>query len=337
MDDAPIPILEQFSQLDDPRVDRTKRHSMDCVSAVSELTKGEVITIGGEAVRRSADKANGKSAPHLVSAWSSANRLIFGQRKVDGRSNEITAIPESMRNLDVSGCIVPMDALGCRKKVASEIVEQGADYALALKKNHRELYDDVKDTFLQWDRSVGDFFEQVEKSHGRIGCRSVTDSEWIDHLNGKGEWSALSGVAMVECERVAKEGGIVGITRTDWSASLFVPPCPAAERFIELFEHGFTTQGATMFGGKDLPRMLQEAGLKVEELLITFSNAYMPEPGNPMVAGWAQWIENLPLFDRVIEEGLTTRDAMCAEMREWAAQPGTLAATGGCRAVARKG
>ena len=146
--------------------------------------------------------------------------------------------------------------------------------------------------------------------------------------------------AMSELGRVAKQGGIVGITRTDWSASLFAPPCPAAERFIELFERGFTTQGATMFGGKDLPRMLQEAGLTVEEMVITFSNAYMPEPGNPMVAGWAAWIENLPLFDRVIEEGLTTRDeldAMCAEMREWAAQPTTLAATGGCRAIARKG
>ncbi len=145
--------------------------------------------------------------------------------------------------------------------------------------------------------------------------------------------------AMSELGRVAKKGGIVGITRTDWSASLFAPPCPAAERFIDLFEHGFTTQGATMFGGKDLPRLLQEAGLTVEELVITFSNAYMPEPGNPMVAGWAAWIENLPLFDSVIEEGLTTRDeldAMCAEMREWAAQSNTLAATGGCRAVARK-
>ena len=245
MDDAPISILEQFSQLEDPRVERTKRHKltdviaiaicgvicgangwtdielfgkskrewletflelpngipsqdtfgrvfamldaeqfercfMGWVSAVSELTKGEVIAIDGKTVRRSADRANGKSAPHLVSAWSSANRLIFGQRKVDGRSNEITAIPESLRNLDVSGCTVTMDAMCCRK-----IVEQGADYALALKKNQRDLYDDVKDTYLQWDGSVGDFFEQVEKSHGRIGCRSVTDSEWIDHLNGR--------------------------------------------------------------------------------------------------------------------------------------------------------
>ena len=145
--------------------------------------------------------------------------------------------------------------------------------------------------------------------------------------------------AMSELGRVVKKGGVVGITRTDWSASLFAPPCPSAERFIELFQRGFETQGATMFGGKDLPRLLQEAGLTVEELVITFSNAYMPGPGNPMVAGWAQWIENLPLFDRVIEEGLTTReelDGMCAEMREWAAQSNTLAATGGCRVVARK-
>ena len=145
--------------------------------------------------------------------------------------------------------------------------------------------------------------------------------------------------AMSELGRVAKQGGVVGITRTDWSANLFAPPCPSAERFIDLFERGFRTQGATMFGGKDLPRMLGEAGLTVEDLVITFSNAYMPEPVNPMVAGWAAWIENLPLFDRVIEEGLTTReelDAMCAEMREWAAQSGTLAATGGCRAIARK-
>ena len=145
--------------------------------------------------------------------------------------------------------------------------------------------------------------------------------------------------AMSELGRVVKKGGIVGITRTDWSANLFAPPCPSAERFIELFEHGFTTQGATMFGGKDLPRMLQEAGLTVGDVLVAMNGAYTAGPGNAMVGGWAEWIENLPLFDSVIEEGLTTRaelDAMCAEMREWAAQPGTLAATGGCRAVARK-
>ena len=147
--------------------------------------------------------------------------------------------------------------------------------------------------------------------------------------------------AMSELGRVAKQGGVVGITRTDWSANLFAPSCPSAERFIELFQRGFETQGATMFGGRDLPRMLQEAGLTVDSsnVMIAMNGGYTPGPGNAMVAGWAEWIENLPLFDRVIEEGLTTQeelDAMCAEMREWAAQPGTLAATGGCRVVARK-
>ena len=185
---------------------------MDWVSAVSEMTKGVVIAIDGKTLRRSADTANGKSALRLVSAWSSANRLVLGQRKVDGHSNEITAIPELLRSLDVSESVVTIDAMGCQKKVASEIVEQGADYALALKGNQRELRDDVKDTFSQWDESVGDFFEQVEKPHVRIEtrrCRSVTDSEWIDYLNGKcelgnSEWPALSSVAMVECERVVE-------------------------------------------------------------------------------------------------------------------------------------
>ena len=146
--------------------------------------------------------------------------------------------------------------------------------------------------------------------------------------------------AMAELGRVAKQGGIVGITRTDWAANMIAPPCPAVDRFFELFESGFNMQGGTMNGGRNLPRMLGEAGLTVGgDALVAMNGSYTPGTGNPMVAGWAEWIENLPLFDRVIEEGLTTRDeldAMCAEMREWAAQPGTLAATGGCRVVARK-
>ena len=146
--------------------------------------------------------------------------------------------------------------------------------------------------------------------------------------------------AMSELGRVVKPGGVVGITRTDWSAHLISPPCDAVGRFFELFEHGFNLQGGTMNGGKDLPRMLGEAGLSVVDAIVTCSGAYVSEAGNPMVSGWAEWIENLPLFDRAIEDGLTDRaelDAMCAEMREWAAQAGTIAATGGVRAVARKG
>ena len=272
MQDAPISILEQFSQLEDPRVDRTKRHKltdviaiaicavicgangwtdvelfgrskqswlktflelphgipshdtfgrifamldarqfercfMNWVSAVSDLTKGEVVAIDGKTLRRSHDRADGKSALHLVSAWSSANHLVLGQRKVEGHSNEITAIPELLRTLDVSGCIVTIDAMGCQKKVASAIVEREADYVLALKENQLELYEDVKDTFEQKEGGVLEcaFYETVEKSHGRIEtrrCWTVTDRECIDYLNDKREWSGLSSVAMLECERL---------------------------------------------------------------------------------------------------------------------------------------
>ena len=92
-----------------------------------------------------------------VSAWSAASRLVLGQRKDEGHSNGITEIPQLLRNLDVSGCVVSIDAMGCQRKVAQTIVEGEVDYVLALKRNQRELYDDVKHTFEQWDESVGDF------------------------------------------------------------------------------------------------------------------------------------------------------------------------------------
>ena len=193
-----------FAMLD---AERFERCFMDWVSAVSESVDGDVVAIDGKTLRRSGDKGAGKSALRLVSAWSSANRLVPGQQKVDGHSNEITAIPELLRNLDVSDCVVTIDAMGCQKDIAQAIVDQEADYALALKGNQRELYDDVRDTFEQWDESVGDFYERVEKSHGRIEkrrCWSVTDRACIEHINDKGEWPGLSGVAMVECERVVE-------------------------------------------------------------------------------------------------------------------------------------
>ncbi len=145
--------------------------------------------------------------------------------------------------------------------------------------------------------------------------------------------------AMAELRRVTKPGGVLGITRTDWSDPLVSPPCPALSRFFELFERGFQLQGGSMNSGRHLGGMLREAGWSVEEFFGAFSGSSTPQSVNTMAAGWAEWIENLPLFDRAIEEGWVDRptlDAMAAEIREWAAQPGTFAATAGCRAIARK-
>ena len=146
--------------------------------------------------------------------------------------------------------------------------------------------------------------------------------------------------AMRELRRVVKPGGIVGITRTDWSDPLVSPPCEALGRFFELFERGFQLQGGSMNSGRHVGSMLSEAGLRVVELFGAYSNALATaEAPNGLAAGWAEWIENLPLFDRAIAEGWVDRatlDEMAAELREWAAQPGAFCATAGCRAVARK-
>ncbi len=107
-----------------------------------------------------------------MSAWAWAHRMIPGQTKVDAKSNEITAIPELLRALEVSGCIVTIDAMGCQKEIAQTITKQGADYVLALKKNQPQLYQEVKDTFnlarqAEFAGIRHDFHETLEKSHGR--------------------------------------------------------------------------------------------------------------------------------------------------------------------------
>ena len=108
------------------------------------MTGSDVIAIDGKTARRSHDRANGKPAIHMVSAWAVRNRLILGQVKTEDKSNEITAIPELLKLLDINGCIVTTDAMGCQKKIAKQIVKQGADYVFSLKGNQGNLLKDVE-------------------------------------------------------------------------------------------------------------------------------------------------------------------------------------------------
>ena len=114
------------------------------VNAISELLKAEVVAIDGKTLRHSGDKGRGRAAIHMVSAWASANRLVLGQRQVDDKSNEITAIPALLRVLEIAGCIVTIDAMGCQRDIATAIIEQNADYVLALKGNQGGLFEDVQ-------------------------------------------------------------------------------------------------------------------------------------------------------------------------------------------------
>lgn len=179
---------------------------MQWVHTISQLTQGEVVAVDGKTLRRSHDQSNGKSAIHMVSAWACANGLVLGQIKTEEKSNEITAIPQLLRTLEIKGCIVTIDAMGCQTKICETIVEKGADYVLALKGNQGNLHDDVKLYFQeqkQNDFKDGsfDYHETIDADHGKIEIRkywTVSDTNW---LQGKENWKNLETICMVERER----------------------------------------------------------------------------------------------------------------------------------------
>ena len=120
------------------------------VSSIAKLTAGEVVAIDGKALRgtREAGKA---TLVHMVSAWASANNLVLAQRKVDAKSNEITAIPKLLAALELSGTVVTIDAMGCQRAIAEKIVDKNADYILAVKENQGHLLEEIQDSFQMLD------------------------------------------------------------------------------------------------------------------------------------------------------------------------------------------
>jgi predicted transposase YbfD/YdcC len=273
---TPTTLVEHFSSITDPRIDRTKRHKLidilviaicaticgadgweefelfgrakqqwfesflelphgipsddtfrrvfcriapsqfqqcflEWVRSVSELTEGQVIAIDGKQSRRSYDRATGKTAINMVSAWASENKMVLGQVKVDTKSNEITAIPQLLAMLEIAGCIVTIDAIGCQTEIAARIVEQEADYLLAVKGNQGTLHEDVVRYF---DWALEDKFQQtvyrrhetVDGEHGRIEVRRYYVTDDIEWLSRKADWKGLQSIAMVECERTITGG-----------------------------------------------------------------------------------------------------------------------------------
>lgn len=179
---------------------------LNWIQSVSNLTKGEIVAIDGKTLRHSFDSASEKAAIHMVSAWAQKNRLVLGQVKVDDKSNEITAIPKLLKMLEISGCIVTIDAMGCQKDIASEIKDRGADYVLALKGNQGNLYDDVK-LFLDdciengFDEFQYSFHKTIDGDHGRIETRRYWHISDIDWIYGKEQWKGFKSIGMVESER----------------------------------------------------------------------------------------------------------------------------------------
>lgn len=177
------------------------------VRSIHKLTQGQVVAIDGKTVRRSRDKGKGQDAVHLISAWACDNELVLGQVKVPDDSNEIPHIPKLLKLLDLHGCIVTVDAMGCQKDIAKAIREAKADYLLRVKKNQKQLFEDLELWFMSEyvsDFVTVDYAENITKGHGRIEvrkCWAISDPlafEYIQHYEG---WKDLHSIAKVVRER----------------------------------------------------------------------------------------------------------------------------------------
>jgi predicted transposase YbfD/YdcC len=202
------------------------------MQAVAEVTTGEIVAIDGKALRRSFAKGTGKRAIHMVSAWASENGVVLGQRKVDTKSNAITAIPELLDLLALKGCIVTIDAMGCQRTIAQKIVEQEADYVLALKGNQPTLELAVAHFFVsgpeaEAHRTQSEYHEQTEQGHGRVETRCAWISADLEAALSTVAWPGLQSIGMVEATRTL--GGKTSVEQRFYLSSL----SPEAEQFAQ--------------------------------------------------------------------------------------------------------
>jgi len=201
-------VRRLFERLDP---DEFQRCFLRWIEALHEATERQVVAIDGKTLRRSFDRAKGKSALHLVHAWASANHLLLGQVAVDEKSNEITAIPKLLKMLEITGAIVTIDAMGCQKEVARTIRGRQADYLLALKGNHEHLFEQVvafwQEAYLRGFKGYEamTYHRQWNQGHGRFEARRCWATSDLSWLAGREEWDGLRSVVFVESERFVGE------------------------------------------------------------------------------------------------------------------------------------
>lgn len=211
-----------------------RRSFMEWVQTINELTQGQVVAVDGKQLRGSGDKANGREAINLVSAWATANQLVLGEVKVDENSNEITAIPRLLQMLDLSGCLVTIDAIGTQTEIARQVAEQGGDYLLAVKENQGRLYEDLEYLFQlerqqDFRQSPFTYAKQVNKNHGRLEirqCWATSAAEYLDYLREGSKWRGLKTLAMFVIER--QEGDKIEVKTRYFISSLPAPAQVAA-------------------------------------------------------------------------------------------------------------
>ena len=171
------------------------------VASIAKLTAGEVVAIDGKTLCGTRETGK-KKLVHMVSAWAEGNGLVLAQRKVDEKSNEITAIPKLLNALELTGTVVTIDAMGCQRVIAGQIIAKKADYVLAVKENQGLLAEQVKDSFLLLDSDA--VAEEIDCGHGRVGRRKCSVIADLGLIEKASEWASLQGLLRIESERYHK-------------------------------------------------------------------------------------------------------------------------------------
>lgn len=217
---------------------------MRWVEQAFRVKRGQVVALDGKTVCGSAGL--GQSALHLVSAWASESGLVLGQQRVAEKSNEITAIPVLLQELYVAGCIVTIDAMGCQTEIARTIIEQQADYVLALKGNQGHLHANVQDWFAwahqQHFRNMPHSFHQtVNKGHGRLEirtCWALSDPQAFDTIRHHDGWVGLQSIVMVERQRILPD-------KHEREITYFISSLPAdAQRLLAAIRHHWAIENS---------------------------------------------------------------------------------------------
>lgn len=206
-----VPSHDRFNQvLAAIRPEEFEQCLLNWITALHDITSGQIIAIDGKTLRRSYDRASGKSAIHMVSAWASANHVSLGQVVVDEKSNEITAIPKLLQMLELKGALVTIDAMGCQVEIARQIVDQTADYVLAVKGNQPTLHEGIIEHFASHvendEAFVGRGYHQTsEKAHGRETERDYFVCDVPADLPDASRWPKLRAIGMT-VNRTIRDG-----------------------------------------------------------------------------------------------------------------------------------
>ncbi|MCC6286962.1 MAG: ISAs1 family transposase [Chitinophagaceae bacterium] len=183
-----------------------ERCFMEWVKAIAVHREERIVSFDGKRLCNSREQGS-KAVIHMVSAWCNSNQMVLGQLKVSDKSNEFTAIPALLENLLLTGCVITIDAIGCQKAIASKIIDQQANYILAVKDNQKHLHDDIREAFEQ--DKITDTATTLQKDHGRIEkrtCRIITDMNWIYQ---KDDWSALKTLVEITTSRTIMATGTI--------------------------------------------------------------------------------------------------------------------------------